>query len=548
MQRYSLYNRYALLGLSLACHSKRSIDLPPVIISRLSAFVFRLSRGRGHGKRVHLIYTIQRHDGNTARLARMSDETLGVRVSVARLIQSVRCADTGNRHCSGPATEQGSGKWDSRTRAPIFSALGSSGTWSTSRTYSLIVHTALHTRISGHVIMSSLARPQEVGNDVTSGKGGGGEKNEGPATRGVSLSSGAMLRLRVFEPDRAPRQTRRRPLLLPVVANRPLVTCDTSIARDTILIKCCSCGINDVAMRSRSMRVIEVNMERRWTEGAGETGDPLENPPTNDIVRHDDPACEQRLMCKACPLPPSPQHIRPDYSFDFTPVWAGISLGFGRHKENLACWHFSATPQKRYKYRIEMARFLVGWSATWQKKKKKKLTGSTLANVIPTGYWSATPFCWRFDWSSHCTQLYLKLTDSTMCNMLCLCISSPAWITILKAPVYLELEVRCRVYTHHDENTARQFRTLRLAATGELDARGNVAFNAPSPLGFKRGKKALEHVLQFENELRTGGKQRAPQSFQFADTSRKGLNVIFCACVQHQLTICSHLFLIMRIL
>ncbi|KAJ8883032.1 hypothetical protein PR048_014871 [Dryococelus australis] len=31
----------------------------------------------------------------------------------------------------------------------------------------------------------------------------------------------------------------------------------------------------------------EFNMELRWNEGAGETGDPRENPPANDIVRHD---------------------------------------------------------------------------------------------------------------------------------------------------------------------------------------------------------------------------------------------------------------------
>ncbi|KAJ8873424.1 hypothetical protein PR048_024241 [Dryococelus australis] len=35
------------------------------------------------------------------------------------------------------------------------------------------------------------------------------------------------------------------------------------------------------------MRVFEVNMERRRNEGAGETGDTRENPPTNGIVRHD---------------------------------------------------------------------------------------------------------------------------------------------------------------------------------------------------------------------------------------------------------------------
>ncbi|KAJ8890507.1 hypothetical protein PR048_010016 [Dryococelus australis] len=35
------------------------------------------------------------------------------------------------------------------------------------------------------------------------------------------------------------------------------------------------------------MRVIEENTEWRRNEGAGETGDPRENPPTNGIVRHD---------------------------------------------------------------------------------------------------------------------------------------------------------------------------------------------------------------------------------------------------------------------
>ncbi|KAJ8889773.1 hypothetical protein PR048_009276 [Dryococelus australis] len=35
------------------------------------------------------------------------------------------------------------------------------------------------------------------------------------------------------------------------------------------------------------MRVIEENMERLWNEGAGETADPREKPPTHGIVRHD---------------------------------------------------------------------------------------------------------------------------------------------------------------------------------------------------------------------------------------------------------------------
>ncbi|KAJ8868552.1 hypothetical protein PR048_030090 [Dryococelus australis] len=35
------------------------------------------------------------------------------------------------------------------------------------------------------------------------------------------------------------------------------------------------------------MRVIEVNTERRRNDGAGETENSRENPPTNGIVRHD---------------------------------------------------------------------------------------------------------------------------------------------------------------------------------------------------------------------------------------------------------------------
>ncbi|KAJ8888099.1 hypothetical protein PR048_007586 [Dryococelus australis] len=37
----------------------------------------------------HLVYTVKRHDGNTARLARRSDEALGVRVSVVRIALSL---------------------------------------------------------------------------------------------------------------------------------------------------------------------------------------------------------------------------------------------------------------------------------------------------------------------------------------------------------------------------------------------------------------------------------------------------------------------------
>ncbi|KAJ8870091.1 hypothetical protein PR048_029102 [Dryococelus australis] len=40
-------------------------------------------------------------------------------------------------------------------------------------------------------------------------------------------------------------------------------------------------------LSSEPMRVIEVSMEQRKHERAGETGDPRENPPTNCVVRHD---------------------------------------------------------------------------------------------------------------------------------------------------------------------------------------------------------------------------------------------------------------------
>ncbi|KAJ8886632.1 hypothetical protein PR048_012844 [Dryococelus australis] len=40
------------------------------------------------------------------------------------------------------------------------------------------------------------------------------------------------------------------------------------------------------SISARSVRVNEVNIEQRWNERAGETGDPQENPPTSSIVQH----------------------------------------------------------------------------------------------------------------------------------------------------------------------------------------------------------------------------------------------------------------------
>ncbi|KAJ8869236.1 hypothetical protein PR048_030808 [Dryococelus australis] len=88
--------------------------------------------------------------------------------------------------------------------------------------------------------------------------------------------------------------------------------------------------------RLKPMRVIEVNMERRRNEEAGETGDARENPPTNGIVRHDShlrisggPAGANRL---ATVPPPTPAGSLPDFrvweSCRMMPVVGGFSRGY----------------------------------------------------------------------------------------------------------------------------------------------------------------------------------------------------------------------------
>ncbi|KAJ8887817.1 hypothetical protein PR048_014035 [Dryococelus australis] len=54
---------------------------------------------------------------------------------------------------------------------------------------------------------------------------------------------------------------------------------------------------------SEPMRVIEVNMEWRQNEGAGETGAPRENPPTNGIVRHDSQLASSLAAHNQSPCP-----------------------------------------------------------------------------------------------------------------------------------------------------------------------------------------------------------------------------------------------------
>ncbi|KAJ8876602.1 hypothetical protein PR048_021047 [Dryococelus australis] len=53
------------------------------------------------------------------------------------------------------------------------------------------------------------------------------------------------------------------------------------------LLLAASLQLSSPSPTPQPMRVIEVNMEQRRNEGAGETGDPRENTPINGIVRHD---------------------------------------------------------------------------------------------------------------------------------------------------------------------------------------------------------------------------------------------------------------------
>ncbi|KAJ8876052.1 hypothetical protein PR048_023960, partial [Dryococelus australis] len=58
------------------------------VLVRLAGASALRDASRELGKILDPIYTVQRHDGNTARLARRSDEALGARVSVARIAPS----------------------------------------------------------------------------------------------------------------------------------------------------------------------------------------------------------------------------------------------------------------------------------------------------------------------------------------------------------------------------------------------------------------------------------------------------------------------------
>ncbi|KAJ8893883.1 hypothetical protein PR048_006484 [Dryococelus australis] len=62
---------------------------------------------------------------------------------------------------------------------------------------------------------------------------------------------------------------------------------DVTFSRDNHLPRRFKCSRVELRDFGCWMRVIEANMERRRNEGAGETGDPRENPPANGIVRHD---------------------------------------------------------------------------------------------------------------------------------------------------------------------------------------------------------------------------------------------------------------------
>ncbi|KAJ8868628.1 hypothetical protein PR048_030167, partial [Dryococelus australis] len=106
-------NRYVVLGLARACNSKHSIDLPlplsynycpslplaragcearrwrPCFACQCDPYSSRASRPRKKKKEEKNDKGRQRYDGNTARLARTSDEALGVHVTVVRIAPSL---------------------------------------------------------------------------------------------------------------------------------------------------------------------------------------------------------------------------------------------------------------------------------------------------------------------------------------------------------------------------------------------------------------------------------------------------------------------------
>ncbi|KAJ8888994.1 hypothetical protein PR048_008488 [Dryococelus australis] len=66
-----------------------------------------------------------------------------------------------------------------------------------------------------------------------------------------------------------------------VWTNRTMFNYNTDTNRTSVL------AVVDIARSCALMRVMEVSMELRRNERAGETGDPRENPPTNGIIWHD---------------------------------------------------------------------------------------------------------------------------------------------------------------------------------------------------------------------------------------------------------------------
>ncbi|KAJ8866800.1 hypothetical protein PR048_032661, partial [Dryococelus australis] len=86
---------------------------------------------------------------------------------------------------------------------------------------------------------------------------------------------------------------------------------------------------------SEPMRVTVVGMEQRRNEGAGETGDPRENPPTNGIVRHDS-HMRKSGVTRPCIEPGSHCTKGPDGSLP--PVVDGLSRG----QRGFMCMHLPA--------------------------------------------------------------------------------------------------------------------------------------------------------------------------------------------------------------
>ncbi|KAJ8883387.1 hypothetical protein PR048_015230 [Dryococelus australis] len=211
----------------------------------------------------HLICTVQRYYGNTARLARRSDEAIGVRISVA--------------HCSPPTQanrvrfpagslpqvpDDAAGRWVfsgiSRFTPPLHSGAAPLTSITLDGFHDLDVKSSpnISTSLRVQVLQSSDGLEPTL------------------PYREPGLKSGVL--------DRSTNLTIAENVSQPA---KSLVDCQP-------VMKAVQCSVVSGVRRTNRTVVTANNWYRLFTEQrrnvrAGETGDPRENPPTRGIVRHD---------------------------------------------------------------------------------------------------------------------------------------------------------------------------------------------------------------------------------------------------------------------